>query len=142
MADIVSSEVRSRMMAGIRSGNTKPELLVRRFLHANGFRYSLRKRKDLPCQPDIVLPKHRAAIFVHGCFWHRHEGCRYATTPHSNAEFWKEKFRKNVERDKRCEEALVRAGWRVATIWECELKNDAMGRLVSLSTWIRNAHSL
>ncbi|WP_130587179.1 very short patch repair endonuclease [Qipengyuania flava] len=137
MADIVSKEARSRMMAGIRSGNTKPELLVRKYLHAVGFRYSLRKRRDLPCQPDIVLPKYRAAVFVHGCFWHRHQNCRYATTPKSNAEFWSEKFRANVERDNRCEADLTRMGWRVNTVWECELKEDAQARLADLTEWLR-----
>ena len=125
------------MMAGIRSGKTKPELLVRKYLHAMGFRYSLRKRMDLPCQPDIVLPKYRAAIFVHGCFWHRHKGCRYATTPKSNAEFWGEKFRANVERDNRCEAGLTKMGWRVDTVWECELKEDAQSRLADLADWLR-----
>lgn len=124
------------MMAGIRSGNTKPELLVRKYLHAMGFRYSLKRRSDLPCQPDLVLPKYRAAIFVHGCFWHRHEGCRYATTPKSNAEFWVEKFRANVERDNRCEADLASKGWRVATVWECELKEDAQARLADLTDWL------
>lgn len=137
MVDIVSNKVRSRMMSGIRSSNTKPELLVRTYLHARGFRYSLKKRTDLPCQPDIVLPKYGVAIFVHGCFWHRHQGCRYATTPKSNADFWIKKFRANVERDDRCETDLSALGWRIATIWECELKKDCQRKLDELIAWIQ-----
>ena len=124
MADIVPKEVRSRMMAGIGGKNTRPELLVRKGLHAAGFRYRLHDRA-LPGKPDIVLPKYRAVIFVHGCFWHRHPGCRYASTPATRPEFWASKFSANVARDSAARSALLLAGWRVATIWECALRTEA-----------------
>ena len=137
MADTVSPEVRSRMMAGIRRRDTKPEWAVRRHLHARGFRYRLDVRK-LPGSPDIVLSRHRAAIFVHGCYWHRHPGCRYATTPKSNAAFWKGKFDRNVERDAAAIGALEEAGWRVAVVWECGLRRDRLAdSLDLLDAWIR-----
>ena len=107
------------MMSGIRGKNTQPELAVRRYLHAHGFRFRLHRR-DLPGKPDVVLPKYRTAVFVHGCYWHRHEGCKYATTPSSNREFWQRKFRENVERDQRNQTQLAAAGWHVLVIWECQ----------------------
>ena len=119
------------MMAGIRSKDTKPEMTVRRFLHAEGFRYRLHTR-DLPGSPDLVLPKYRVAIFVHGCFWHRHPGCRYTTTPASNTERWSQKFKANMERDMRKEAALEASGWRVIVVWECELRRTAQERLERL----------
>jgi DNA mismatch endonuclease, patch repair protein len=109
------------MMAGIKGQNTKPEMLVRKALHAAGFRFRLHDRR-LPGRPDIVLSKWRAVVHVHGCFWHRHAGCRYATTPASNEEFWRRKFDQNVSRDHQNIQRLVDLGWRVATVWECELK--------------------
>jgi len=109
------------MMSAIRSGNTKPEMMLRKILHARGFRYRLHNRK-LPGKPDLVFPRYHAVLFVHGCFWHRHEGCKYATTPASNAEFWQEKFKKNVARDQQAVEALLRDGWRVGVVWECLFK--------------------
>ena len=121
MADIVDRQTRSRMMSGIRGKDTKPEMVLRRALHARGFRYRLHG-KGVPGRPDLVLAKHRAVIFVHGCFWHRHEGCRYATTPATRPEFWAEKFAVNVRRDRATCDALVADGWRVATIWECALR--------------------
>ena len=99
MADIVDRQTRSRMMSGIRGKNTKPEMILRRALHARGFRYRLHG-KGVPGRPDLILAKHRAVIFVHGCFWHRHEGCRYATTPATRPEYWAEKFAANVRRDR------------------------------------------
>ncbi|MDT4867288.1 Very short patch repair protein [compost metagenome] len=120
--DIVDSATRSRMMSGIRGRDTKPEITVRKFLHARGYRFRLH-RKDLPGRPDIVLPRFRICIFIHGCFWHHHKGCRYATLPKTRADFWAQKLWDNVERDQRAQEELLRKGWRVLTIWECELKH-------------------
>jgi len=119
MADIVTPAQRSRMMSGIRSKNTKPEILVRRFLHRHGLRFRLH-HPDLPGKPDLVLPKYKAAVFVHGCFWHQHPGCRFAYTPKSNVEKWKAKFQANRARDERTLEALLEYGWRVFTVWECQ----------------------
>ena len=138
MADIVDKKTRSRMMAGIGGKHTKPELTLRRALHAHGYRYRLHDRK-LPGRPDIVMRKRKVAIFVHGCFWHRHAGCRYTTTPATRPEFWQEKFRQNVERDARNIEALRAAGWRVAVVWECSLKKEIIEpNLVELMAWIRD----
>jgi DNA mismatch endonuclease, patch repair protein len=123
MTDIVDSQTRSRMMAGIRGKDTKPELALRRSLHALGFRYRLHA-KGVPGKPDIVMPKYQAVIFVHGCFWHRHEGCRYATIPSTRPEFWSSKFDANVARDAAVRSALLAAGWRVATVWECALRKE------------------
>lgn len=130
--DVVDSATRSRMMAGIRSKDTKPEMTVRRYLHARGFRYRLHAR-DLPGSPDLVLPKYRVAILVHGCFWHRHAGCRFATTPASNAERWNVKFQANMDRDARKLASLREAGWRVIVVWECELRRDPGERLLRLT---------
>lgn len=129
--DVVDSATRSRMMSGIRSKDTKPEMTVRRYLHANGFRYRLHT-STLPGSPDLVLPKYKVAIFVHGCFWHRHPSCRYATTPTSNVEHWTRKFTANTERDARKLTALEDAGWRVIVVWECELRRAAQDRLERL----------
>ncbi|MCD5985098.1 very short patch repair endonuclease [Pseudomonas sp. CDFA 610] len=120
--DVVDSATRSRMMSAIKGKNTRPELLVRKFLHAHGFRFRLH-RKDLPGNPDIVMPKLKTCIFVHGCFWHRHAGCRYATMPKTRPLFWAEKFAKNVKRDLQSSLTLQQSGWRVITIWECQLKD-------------------
>jgi DNA mismatch endonuclease (patch repair protein) len=120
MADIVAPEVRSRMMSGIRGKNTKPELLVRKMLHAAGFRYRLHD-KALPGKPDMVFPKYRAVILVHGCFWHGH-GCHLFRLPSTRTEFWKRKIDGNVERDREAVRKLRDTGWRVATVWECALK--------------------
>ena len=119
-ADIVSPAVRSRMMAGIRGKNTKPELLLRSKLHRLGFRFRLH-RQDLPGRPDLVFPKRGAAIFVHGCFWHGHD-CHLFRLPKSRTEFWKEKIAGNVARDQRQIAALKEAGWRVGIVWECAMK--------------------
>lgn len=110
-------------MSRIRGRDTTPELIVRRMAHGLGLRFRLH-RKDLPGRPDIVFPRFRAAVFVHGCFWHRHNGCRFAYTPKSRVEFWMEKFKKNVAHDRRSEEALRNLGWRVLVIWECETQNE------------------
>ena len=124
MTDIVDSKRRSEMMAGIRGCDTAPELTVRRIAHRMGLRFRLH-RKDLPGCPDLVFPKHRLVVFVHGCFWHRHRGCRYAYTPKSRVTFWSEKFAANVARDARQEAALRTLGWRVLIIWECETRLKA-----------------
>lgn len=121
--DIVDTATRSRMMSAIRGKDTLPEMVVRRFLHGLGYRYRIH-RKDLPGKPDLVLPRLKVCIFVHGCFWHRHPGCAFATTPKTRPEFWNEKFQKNVARDLANIGALDAAGWRVLIVWECELKND------------------
>ena len=129
MTDIVDKKTRSRMMSGIRGRNTRPELAVRKALSAAGFRYRLHS-KLLPGKPDIVLPKLRYAIFVHGCFWHRHSGCKFAYTPKSNPEFWLNKFDSNVRRDKVVRSALRRAGWRVLVVWECEVNERRLKRMI------------
>ena len=123
MTDIVDSQTRSRMMSGIRGKNTKPELVLRRSLHALGLRYRLHA-KGIPGKPDIVMPKYSAVIFVHGCFWHRHAGCRFATVPATRPEFWADKFDANVVRDAAVQSALRGAGWRIATVWECALRTE------------------
>ena len=128
MTDIVDSRRRSEMMAGIKGRNTRPELVVRRIAHKLGLRFRLHQ-KDLPGRPDLVFPRYRLAVFVHGCFWHRHEGCRYAYTPKSRVAFWTEKFAENVARDRRNEEALRDLGWRVLVIWECDTRDyEAISR--------------
>ena len=109
-------------MSRIRGRDTGPELVVRRTAHKLGFRFRL-YRKDLPGTPDLVFPKHRLAVFVHGCYWHRHSGCRFAYSPKSRVEFWTKKFKQNVARDSRNQTALRDLGWRVLVIWECETRN-------------------
>ena len=116
------SEQRSRNMSAIKSKNTKPEITVRKLLHSMGYRFRLH-RKDLPGSPDIVLPKYKTAIFVHGCFWHRHENCKYASTPKTRKEFWENKFKANVKRDLEIQEKIKNIGWQSVVIWECELKS-------------------
>ena len=120
MADRLTPAERSRNMSRIRGADTKPELLARAFLHRAGIRFRLHRR-DLPGRPDIVVPRSRTAIFVHGCYWHRHPGCELTTTPKTNARFWQRKFSENVERDRKSHAALRRLGWHVEVIWECEL---------------------
>lgn len=132
MADIVDKETRSRIMSGIRGKNTKPELVVRSFLHRAGLRFRLHTK--MPGKPDLVFPKYRTAVFVHGCFWHRHKGCRFATTPASNAVFWQEKFDANVQRDALVKYALRKLGWKVRVIWACQLQE---GKLEALENRIR-----
>ena len=121
MADKLSSTQRKYCMSRIRGKNTKPEILVRKGLHARGFRFRLHNKK-LPGSPDIVLPKYGVAIMVNGCFWHGHKGCRYATNPKSNAEFWETKIARNRHRDEVTMAHLGALGWHVVTIWECELR--------------------
>ncbi|MDR3571141.1 MAG: very short patch repair endonuclease [Candidatus Pacebacteria bacterium] len=121
--DKVSKEQRSRNMAAVPNRNSQPELIVRRALHRLGYRFRLH-RKDLPGTPDIVLATHRLCIFVHGCFWHRHEDCRRSTVPSTNTRFWLEKFAKNKARDQDVTERLTAFGWRVEVIWTCETTSE------------------
>ena len=117
------SEQRSRNMSAIKSKNTKPEIIVRKLLHSKGYRFRLHK-KDLPGSPDIVLPKYKTVIFVHGCFWHRHQNCKYASNPKTRREFWEKKFKENIERDKKTQEKLQNLGWKTKIVWECEIKKQ------------------
>ena len=125
MADVHTPEQRSYNMSRIRSKNTKPEELVRKFLFSQGFRYRKNDAR-LPGKPDIVLPKYKTVIFVNGCFWHGHEGCRYFVWPKNNAEFWEEKITGNIQRDKHNHQILANQGWRVIEIWECQLKRSVV----------------
>lgn len=120
MADVVSAEVRSRMMSGIRGKNTKPEMIIRRGLHAKGFRYLLHDKR-LPGKPDLVFPKHRAVIFVHGCFWHGHD-CHLFKWPKTRRAFWRGKIQRNRKIDEDTLSKLVESGWRYCVVWECALK--------------------
>lgn len=139
MVDIVDSETRSRMMAGIGGRDTKPEILLRRRLHAAGLRFRLHAT-DLPGRPDIVLPSRRIAIFVHGCFWHRHPGCHWCSTPATRPDFWSTKFDGNLMRDERVQTALREAGWRVGVVWECGLRGPyADATVEEILAWIRSA---
>ncbi|MFW2545571.1 very short patch repair endonuclease [Primorskyibacter sp. 2E107] len=131
MTDVVDKTTRSRMMAGIRATNTKPEMLVRRALHARGFRFRIHDKR-LPGRPDVVLPKWKTAIQVHGCFWHRHSGCAKATNPSSNASFWAKKFQANVERDAVAVEGLMEKGWRILVVWECSLDKVRMEEAIDI----------
>ena len=109
-------------MSAIKSKNTKPEIKVRKVLHSMGYRFRLHS-KDLPGSPDIVLPKYKTVIFVHGCFWHRHHNCKYASTPKTRQEFWNKKFNENINRDKINQENLSSKGWKIIIVWECEIKD-------------------
>lgn len=123
MVDQVSPERRSENMRRVKGKDTAPELRVRRLLHALGLRFRLH-RKDLPGKPDLVFPRYKTAVFIHGCFWHRHQGCRRATMPKSKVEYWTAKFRRNVERDARMPGALAEIGWRHMQVWECEVSDS------------------
>lgn len=137
MTDVFDQQTRSRIMASVKQKDTAPEIAIRRALHRGGFRYRLHSKK-VEGRPDLVLPKHRAVVFVHGCFWHRHVGCRYTTNPKTRAEFWEMKFAANVARDSAIQAALLAAGWRVATIWECALRKPekVAAAAEQLSTWL------
>ena len=124
MPDKLTPEQRHRCMASIHSRDTKPEMAVRRYLHAHGFRYRVNVKR-LPGSPDIVLRKYRTAIFIHGCFWHGHEGCRYFVLPKSNKDFWTAKIARNQERDQERRQQLKQMGWHTIVIWECQLKPKA-----------------
>lgn len=125
--DVHSKEVRSYNMSCIKGKNTKPEEIVRKYLFSKGFRYR-KNDKRYPGTPDIVLPKYKTVIFVNGCFWHGHEGCKYYVVPKSNTEFWLKKINTNKQRDNRIIEELRTLGWRVVIIWECHLKNDVINK--------------
>ena len=129
--DTISEEKRSWNMSRIRGKDTKPEIIVRSMLHKMGYRFRLH-RKDLPGTPDIVLPKYKTVIFVHGCFWHRHKGCKYAYTPKSRIKFWKDKFAETVKRDKQHLKQLKENGWEVFIVWECETKDmDKLKKIIN-----------
>ena len=132
MADRLSKERRSWNMSRIRGKDTKPEMLLRSLLHRAGFRFRLHYPK-LSGKPDIVLPKHRTAIFVHGCYWHRHPGCPKATTPSTNTDFWHEKFAGTVERDRKNVSEIESQGWKVITVWECELEKNPQEVLAAVA---------
>jgi DNA mismatch endonuclease (patch repair protein) len=139
MADIVPPAERSRMMSGIKTKNSRPEVLVRRLLHSAGYRFRLHHR-GLPGTPDIVMPGRRIAIFVHGCFWHMHEGCRLSKQPSTRAEFWSAKLLANTVRDKIAIEKLNADGWRVLCVWECATRSsNAMDSLIpSIESWMNS----
>lgn len=130
MADVHSPKVRSYNMSQIRGKDTKPEELVRKYIFAQGFRYR-KNDSRLPGKPDIVLPKYRTVIFVNGCFWHKHEGCKYFVWPKNNAAFWREKILSNVERDQRNYEQLQQMGWNIIVVWECDLKKEVLSETLS-----------
>jgi len=130
MADVHSKETRSYNMSRIKSKDTKPEMVVRKFLHKNGFRYRLHV-KDMPGKPDIVLPKYKTVIFVHGCFWHGHEECKYYVVPKTRTEWWLNKINGNISNDIMAEINLKTAGWKIIKIWECELKKESLDRTFS-----------
>ena len=143
MADRLNTQQRHHCMSSIRGKNTKPEILVRKGLHARGFRFRLHNKK-LPGSPDIVLPKYGVAIMVNGCFWHGHKGCRYATKPKSNVEFWETKIARNKHRDEVTAAHLEALGWTVIVVWECELrgKEKAEARIQTLAEEIRSSGEL
>ncbi|HEY1748832.1 MAG TPA: very short patch repair endonuclease [Xanthobacteraceae bacterium] len=136
MADSLTPEKRSWNMSRIRSKNTAPERRIRSLLHRAGFRFRLHAR-NLPGRPDIVLPRYHSVVQVHGCFWHRHSGCRNTTTPATRGDFWKSKFEGTVERDKRNAAALAAAGWRIITVWECEIEADAKSVVAKIVSSLR-----
>lgn len=128
MADVVDKETRSRMMAGIRGRDTKPEIEVRKFLHKSGLRFRL-SPADMFGKPDIVLPRHKVVVLVHGCYWHRHPGCKFATTPKTNKAFWIKKFDSNVARDNLVKKQLKSLGWKVLIVWECQITQRKLNAL-------------
>ena len=123
MVDTFSKETRSYVMSRIKCKDTKPEIIVRSYLFSRGLRFR-KNDKRYPGSPDIVLPKYKTIVFVHGCFWHLHEGCKYARIPKSNVDYWEKKLYRNRERDKHNQKELQKMGWNVITVWECELKKD------------------
>ena len=140
VSDVLTREQRHLNMSHIHGKDTKPEEIVRKYLFSKGYRYR-KNDSRYPGKPDIVLPKYRTMIFVHGCFWHRHPGCRYATTPSTNCDFWQKKFDQNVARDRKVQEQLKADGWHVIVVWECEIsrKAEREERLQRLENEIRTA---
>lgn len=134
--DTVDRNTRSKIMKSVPQKNTKPEIRLRKALHGMGFRYRLHDKK-LPGSPDLVFPKHKAVIFVHGCFWHRH-GCKQTTTPSTRKDFWENKFKANIERDSQNVSDLEEVGWRVMVVWECELKKTGpIGLFEKIKTFLK-----
>ena len=135
MADVHSKEIRSYNMSQIKATNTKPEMLVRKFLHAHGYRYRLHDKK-LPGKPDIVLPKYRTVIFVHGCFWHGHKNCKFFVVPKTRTEWWLNKINGNIANDVKAVKALKKEGWKIINLWECNLKpakiKKTLSKLISI----------
>lgn len=140
MTDVFSEAKRSYVMSRVSSKDTKPEKIVRSYLHRAGLRFRLHG-PGLPGKPDLVLAKYRTVVFVHGCFWHRHKGCKRATTPKTRKEFWMEKFEKNKARDRRNSRQLKENGWHVIVIWACELEGN-LKRESTLGGLVRKLHSL
>lgn len=138
MPDTFDSATRSRIMARVPSRNTRPEVTLRRGLHARGLRYKLHD-SALPGRPDLVFPRYRAVCFVHGCFWHRHDGCPRATMPATNRTYWVQKFAANVRRDRSQRVALLKTGWRVGIIWECALqpKGSLDATVAGVEQWLK-----
>lgn len=130
MADNHSKEVRSYNMSRIGSKDTKPEVLVRKYLFAKGFRYR-KNDKRFPGKPDIILPKYKTAIFINGCFWHKHEGCKCFVWPKSNVDYWKPKIERNVKRDEENYQKLKNLGWKIVVVWECELNKKVINETLS-----------
>ena len=130
MADVHNKATRSYNMSRIKGKNTKPEMLVRKFLHAKGFRYKLHD-KTLPGKPDLVLPKYKTAIFIHGCFWHGHAGCSYYVVPKTRTEWWLNKINGNIANDQKAILTLENAGWKIITIWECALKTNKISETLA-----------
>jgi len=135
--DVHSPEQRSYNMSRIKGKNTKPELLVRKWLWSHGYRYRLH-RKDLPGKPDIVFPRQKKAVFVHGCFWHKHD-CRYFKWPRTNKEFWKKKINGNVRRDQKNYQDLIKAGWTYLIVWECGLKSDFKKNMYDIACFLEDS---
>ena len=130
MADVHNQQTRSYNMSQIKGKNTKPEMLVRKFLFAHGYRYKLHDKK-LPGKPDIVLPKYKTVIFVHGCFWHGHANCKYYVVPKTRTEWWLDKINRNITNDTKAITALKKEGWKIITIWECKLKPARIEKTLS-----------
>ncbi|TKJ73663.1 very short patch repair endonuclease [Pseudomonas sp. CFBP13508] len=142
MVDVVDAATRSRMMSGIKGKNTRPEVLIRKALHARGFRYRIHAN-NLPGKPDLVLPKYKAVVFVHGCFWHGHT-CRYFKIPQTRPDFWLDKIKKNQTRDRSQEAALLSDGWRVLIVWECAIRSMSRKKspllIDQIANWLINGN--